>query len=543
MTNVNQEWEEALRWIASWDEAMLLQQQPQAMNVPVLPQGVTKLDELVQHAYSTILDDKREDFGGLVQDLSVLLQTCIDTCLREENFDLLVRKDDNDHSNLDGALSGNVKRSLVSWVFGDSLFRIPKTGLGYVNSFFIGMTRLLVVSIACYTLHFLGYGSPMLLQWYESISGREDHSPAWLLEHEKELEIIAKKSRQRKNSKKSKRKGSNKRLSSQRQSDKEDANAEKFETQSSSINNAIKKDSEREDVSIDIDKHAVDDNSWENYYLCPQTHSETVLETNQRSSKDKDPDDIVKDHHDGVPSSISIFSTSSSSYTVSNTEHSEDRNLSGSTSFEEPTRPPATLQNRTLNRPPLIMNSPPRKPLLVPTQEQRNLAAQRLREFQNAQIQRLMYQKKLSQSFKASSSSAVTSTSATAVSPPNSSLSSPQTQVLKPPPGFANPSDFPKSDMLEDTFLADNELLLSKLLDDDDNVDILSTDSGINSFPQESSLDPAAAPFVLEGFDAKEIVSPSNENKCDSKWDTNHGRPMPSLSDTMMKGVYGGSVW
>jgi hypothetical protein len=387
----------------------------------------------------------------------------------------------------------------------------------------------------------------MLLQWYESFSGREDnHSPAWLLEHEKELEF-AKKSRQRKNSsKKSKRKGSNKKQSSQRLPEKADENAVQRKSQSKPIGNTNKgEDSGRADAFFDSDKYVEDDDPWESYYHRPQTHTGTGYET-----RNKDHDNTAKEHHDGVPSSISIFSTSSSSYTVSNTEHSEDRNLSDSTSFDNRTPPPITSQSRTLNHQPLLMNSPPRKPLLVPTQEQRNQAAQRLREFQNAQIQRLMYRKKLSQSLKVSSNSAVTSTSTAIVSPPNSSLSSPQTQLLKPPPGFGRPSDIPtKSDMLEDTFFADNELLLSKLLDDDDNADddVLSTDSGINSFPQESSLDPAAAPFVLEGFDGKEMPSPVTESKLlDSNWDMSHGRPMPSLSDkghTMIKGVYGGSVW
>jgi hypothetical protein len=119
---------------------------------------------------------------------------------------------------------------------------------------------------------------------------------------------------------------------------------------------------------------------------------------------------------------------------------------------------------------------------------------------------------------------------------------------LRPPPGFAHHSgSHITQELQEDNFFADNELLLSKLLDDDDNIDDnLSKESGLDSFPHESSLDPSAAPFVLEGFNAKDDVTSSmpRSGDCDSKWELYRS---PSFSSengrAKMKGVYGGSVW
>jgi hypothetical protein len=546
MPSVNKEWEEALRWIASWDEALLLQQQ-QGIDMPGL-QGLARIDELWQQAYSSVLDDKREDFAAFINDLARLLQTCIDTCIQDDEFDVGLGGD-GDAS--DTALVGNlVKRSIFSWVLGDSLsvpFRIPKRTSGLIFStaqfLFSSAIRLVAASVAVYAVHCLRIRSPFLTQLHETIVGKDDSSPAWLIEHEKEVEL-AKKSRHRKNaSKKSKRKGSNKKPPSQQQTGKLSFNTAGWKSTTSHASNSRN----QQDDSMD-DLHSskqIDDDRWESNYHRPQTYSSkgdnATLSSDARSTKiDQDDTD---EHFDGVPSSISI---STSSFTMSNNDQSEDRNFSDSAALDEPSPRPSTQLNHTLHRQPRIMTSPPRN-MLVPTEEQRNQAAQQLREYQNAQIQRLMHQKKLSQTSQVPPSSEPKSTPITFDPTLRAPANFSSTKVVMPPPGFAQPANAQVNhNIQDDPFLSQNELLLSKLLDDDENIDdILSTDSGVDSFPQESSLDPSAAPFVLEGFDAKNAVSPSQDKKCDSKWgiDRSPSNLLTENNHVKMKGVYGGSVW
>lgn len=538
MTSINKEWEEALRWIASWDEAVL----HQGLEMSKL-QGLSKVDEakLWQQAYSTVLDDRREDFTSFVDDLARLLEACIDTCLKNEEFDLWRIEENSDESNAVMSIAGNlITRSFFSWIFGDSLslpFRIPfeKTDLVHpgIKFVFSRGIRLVVASVAAYAVHSIWNGSPLLLQWYDFFRCKEDNSPAWLIEHEKEVEM-AKKSRQRKISKKSKRKGLNKKQLSQQNTPKTNTIGKKSTDSPDTVNHSGNSQKcDVPDVPREYDGCIKDSNSCqESYYNHPQTHAGKEDESIHRLNTGIE-DGI--DDFDGVPSSISIS-------TVSNTVHSDDRNLSDSPALDESTPLPSP-SHHLLQHQSRIMISPTRKQLPVPTQEQRNEAAQRLRDFQNAQIQRLLYQKKLSRSLNVSSHSTTTSES-----PPSTLLSSPATKLLRPPPGFAHHSgSHITQDLQEDNFFADNELLLSKLLDDDDNIDDnLSKESGLDSFPHESSLDPSAAPFVLEGFNAKDDVTSSmpRSGDCDSKWELYRS---PSLSSengrAKMKGVYGGSVW
>ena len=532
MTTINKEWEEALRWIASWDEAVLQQHQPQRMDTLEF----NKIDELLYHAYSSVAGDKRQDYTSFVNDLTILLQTCIEKCLEDEAFDVWIEQEYiNDHD-ADMAVAENlVTKSFFSWVFGESLFRIPhqKTGLSVSSARYIlsGAIRLVAASVALYMVHCIWSGSFSLL--YQPRVINDDNSPEWLIEHEKEVEMI-KKSRQRKNSsKKSKRKGSNRKQSNQPQHVTSKSNTVEQKPKnpnppySTSHNHEVSNESRASLNNQDLDDDMKD--CWESNHLSQQTRFDKEKKT------ENDHDDAGADSFDGVPSSISI---STISQTVSNYDHTD---ISDTAPLNEPT-PPDTSQNHPRIHQPHIMNTPPRKPLLVPTEEQRNEAAQRLRDFQNAQIQRLMYQKKLKKSLQVSSVSGATSSITTVglESPLSSSINSPKLKVLKPPPGFENPSDAFNLDAQEDDLFADNQLLLSKLLDDDDNIDdILSTDSGNVSFPQESSLDPSAAPFVLDGFNAKEV--PSSEvdtQKCGSNWEK-----MSATPGAKVKGVYGGSVW
>lgn len=563
MSTVNKEWEEALRWIASWDEAVLLQQQQQQNHgvVEMPSYNLGRIDELWRQVYSSVLDDKREDFTAFVNDLARLLQTCIDTCLKDEGFDIWIDEEDGDGSDPGMDLVGDLAtQSFFSWAFRDSLalpFRISHENDGLVHRTiqFVasGATRLLAASLVVYLVHCLRTGLPLLSYTYdffgsihESLVGKDESSPAWLIEHEKEVEM-AKKSRQQKNSsKKSKRKGSNKKQSSQQQPS---ANTVGWKSNSPHI---TKTSASQEFTSDEHPKYVKDDDSndrWESYYRRPQPYSnkeEKVMLSSSAPMK-KDIDDMTDDNPDGVPSSISI---STSSCTTSNNDQSDYRTMSSSVTLDGHSSPSTPHLNHHIRRQPNIMNSPPRKPLLVPTEEQRNEAAQKLRDFQNAQIQRLMQQKKLSQSLKLTSNSAPTFTSNASKSPLSSSFNAPNAKVVQPPPGFVQTTNTQINQTIpEDHFFAQNELLLSKLLDDDDTLDdALSADSDVDSFPQESSLDPSAAPFVLEGFDATDAgvsFQPKKSADCEPKWGADR-----SSSDSLgvngrvtVKGVYGGSVW
>ena len=464
-----------------------------------------------QQAFSGILDDKREDFTSFVNDLARILQTCIDTCIKDEQFDTWIEEDNVDY---DTALSRSIRKSLFLLPF--RITSAQKAGLiGHHTSIvFKGAIRLLAASGAVYALHYVWNNSILLSQWHETLFGRNEDSPEWLIEHEREIEM-AKKSKQRKNSsKKSKRKGSSKKQFCKPQPIKLIANTPKRNSKTPHLEMSTKdNESTAADDSPMHERQRDDDSNdhWEHHYSQKNYAINSNTEHHHR-----DRYDFANDNFGGVPSSISI---STSSYTVSNNDQSEE-------TLGEPT--PSSTVSRRFN----ISNSPPRKPLLVPTEQQRNEAAERLREYQNAQIQRLMYQKKLYQGLKGSSAFQVISTN-----------------EVKPPPGFspAIESEY-NNDIQDDVFFADNELLLSKLLDEEDDVnDNISTDSGVVAFAQESSLDPSATPFVVEGFNGEnvDVDRKPNDNNCYSKWNIKCS-PAPSLNGVphaAIKGVYGGNVW
>jgi len=406
-----------------------------------------------------------------------------------------------------------------------------------VMIFITGAIRLMASSVAVYATYCIwNQVSPILWHRYGSLACRDDSSPSWLIEHEKELER-AKRSGQRKgSSKKSKRKGSN-----DKQSQQQSGTLKASETQPSA---KTVQSSTRHKTNIYLDHEdtappETDERHWEtNYYSHSQKYS-CKQDSSVPTKVENDKNDERDGHLDGVPSSISI--------SLSSVDNTDDINQSDSITLDEPNPP----TNHMFHRHTQILQSPTRKPLLVPTEEQRNEAAERLRAFQNAQIQRLLYRKKLEQSFAgACNSSSISAAPTTPASQLTSNVPFSRTQLVKPPPGFNHQADVQSNqDTQDDTFLTDNELILSKLLDDDedgDNMDNLSSSSGMDSFPRESSLDPSAAPFVLEGLvdNTKESVPASPT--CDSKWDI--GR-ISSLSisengsNAMMKGVYGGSVW
>jgi hypothetical protein len=237
------------------------------------------------------------------------------------------------------------------------------------------------------------------------------------------------------------------------------------------------------------------------------------------------------------------------------------------------------------------------KPPLVPTQEQRIEAAKQLREFQNAQVQRILLQRKLSQqNSKLSENSVILSVPQVSrlISPQTSRLLTAQnsaltqgnsfhstgtapsgmvpvqqsSNVLRPPPGLSHPSEaahtlntqqLPSEPMYDPdqliqeddkSFLADNELLISRLLDDDDEeVDDVEVPSSLDvrfeSMSPELSLDPSAAPFVGKSSAPSMVQAafPKTEIATGDAWQSGPSDLLKGSSPVRMKGVYGGSVW
>ena len=204
---------------------------------------------------------------------------------------------------------------------------------------------------------------------------------------------------------------------------------------------------------------------------------------------------------------------------------------------------------------------------LVPTQEQRNEAAKQLREFQNAQIQRLLRQRQLSKNWSGKGVSSNTTAesgllsvgSSHSVWHSSSALSlGQQKMVPKPPPGLVHPSENQTScnsclhNQNEKGFLTDNELFLSKLLDDEEDDVKVKQPSSVRISPRpvspESSLDPSAAPFVSSSIGSAQqsitLVSKPELFTGDAWQSISGDVSLKSSSPTrVMKGVYGGSVW
>jgi len=213
----------------------------------------------------------------------------------------------------------------------------------------------------------------------------------------------------------------------------------------------------------------------------------------------------------------------------------------------------------------------------VPSQEQREKAARRLREYQNAQIQRLILRRKLladqnanNPSLTAQNIAAIQIIAAAqrkkpgtlskppglsplpqstrldleATAPPTEILPTPtlvslpvveKKPVLRPPPGFAIPSTQAQFD----------SKILSEILDDDDDEDIDDLlHIGMESLPMvESSLDPSAAPFIGKPSDRSQSPSAILPYGEVSGWKATGTSLTASATKIKGIGVYGGSVW
>ena len=540
MKRVNSEWDAALSWIAGWEHH---QQLPPSAT---LDGGNDNADPpRDQDGYDTFVDD-----------LARLLENCIKQCIEDEHFETRIEKGepsgpgDTEESFSIGTL---VLRSFFGW-FVRSAF--PRVSFGKLDMISpesrVVMARafhLVASSVALYALHSLWvWASPAVSNWYSSLGYTE--SPEWLIEHEKELKQAKKTSKSRQ--KKKKRKQQLARRSGGRSKVEPIGREMQKESRIDRRTSARSTDAELAPETGLIAEEKLSSTS-------PQIRTP---ENAVQSSKDCASESQVSGTTDDIPSVISLPTTpaSSSASFKPTGSHLEDRDSPSDTSLQGP---PGLRLNT-----PLSHNGPlfAQKALPVPTQEQRNEAAKQLREFQNAQIQRLLLQKKLSQNSCAPAPQAQLSHQSSTLtsggsfhSVANSSTASAghRTKVLRPPPGLSHPAEEevvpPSIPNLEEdkAFLADNELLLSKLLEDDeDDADDMkappSLQVAIEAMSPESSLDPSAAPFVSAG----RVTSPSTHAVA-PKDDKGDGWQSPTTTELLkegspvssMKGVYGGSVW
>jgi len=200
----------------------------------------------------------------------------------------------------------------------------------------------------------------------------------------------------------------------------------------------------------------------------------------------------------------------------------------------------------------------PRPVFAVPTREERDEADRRLRDFQHAQIQRLMLRRRRSgggsggrspssPSLPAPGTVAAGGAPASSEGPPRPVGDAPvvalPTRVLRPPPGFA-----PALAEDDAEFLADNELFLARLLDDDDDEEEEVEEEVVGGGARPalaSSLDPAAAPFVAAGHGGEAAASREKP-----RWKDEDAWPRGPIAlgegggtPLRVGGVYGGSVW
>ena len=547
MKRVNSEWDAALSWIAGWEHHQQL------------PPSAT-----LDGGNDDNADPPRDQDGydTFVDDLARLLENCIKQCIEDEHFETRVEKGEpsGPGDTEDSFSIGNlVLRSFFGWFvrsafpmvsFGKQDMISPESRVVMARAF-----QFVASSVALYALHSLWvWASPTVSNWYSSLGYTE--SPEWLIEHEKELKQAKKTSKSRQ--KKKKRKQQLARRSGGR------SKVEPIGRETQKESRIERRISEGYHLGPDPSSHA--ESAPEPGLIAEEKLSSTspqicASETAVQTSKDCT-ESQVSSTTDDIPSVISLPTTpaSSSASFKPTGSHLEDRDSPSDTSLQGP---PGLRLNTPLSHNGTLFAQ---KALPVPTQEQRNEAAKQLREFQNAQIQRLLLQKKLSQNSCAPAPQAQLSHqsytltsggSFHSVATSSTASAGHRTKVLRPPPGLSHPAEEeevvpPSIPTLEEdkAFLADNELLLSKLLEDDeDDADDMkvppSLQVAIEAMSPESSLDPSAAPFVSAG----RVTSPSTHAVA-PKDDKGDGWQSPTTTELLkegspvsMKGVYGGSVW
>lgn len=569
MQRVNAEWDAALRWIAGWDHHHHM---PSTSSSPPLDGridlGSIRVNDSVALHGGESSDASQEVFNTFVDDLAKMLESCINQCIDNENFDDQTRNDYEGRGvAVASSIGGMVLRSFIQWIVGCSLPKLSfkQLGIKYLGCLSIlnKSFRYIASSVAAFVIVYgLTWASQSFFHWYSSLGYTE--TPEWLLEHEQEIQL-AKSSRARQR-KKSKRRELTKPTSGR--------------SKSATCNDESKIDSRTFEGSPGDDdlppKPSVkaDESAPPAGKSMSKSSSIRRAEKWQNESDSNDPAPFSTDSASGsqgssftedIPTMISCPSTSVTSFSSSQSppfkpigSHLEDQEeIPYISPLQGRSQPVFSLNSNLMSQGPL-----------VPTQEQRNDAAKQLREFQNAQIQRLLRHRQISQNWNDNSLSANSTAqgigllhggSFHSVGDSFCALSlSQQNKVLKPPPGLVHPSDTQtpcQSDLhnQNDTgFLTDNELFLSKLLDDEeDDVKVKASSSvriETRSMSPESSLDPSAAPFVsLNVASAQRSINlfPKSEKEKGDAWQSSPGEvTLNSNSPTrMMKGVYGGSVW
>ena len=456
-----------------------------------------------------------------------MLEACIEQCQSGEGF-LATHgssgEDDYVGAYGVGSVATSMKevlwRSIFSWVVGKSFGNLD-TAMHIVAS-----------SAAIYAVHsLLSLGWPLLTEWIGTIrSTQPQEAPDWLIQHEREIEL-AKTSQARRRQKKGSPSKKTKKRQKQKASTKGNTiNSVTAKQNCLSSGSGVEGSAQRNDnmaspATVDDIVQAPD---WDRK-CSPLGNKFGPSELNARSFVVSN-DSVGSSTSDGVPSVISLSSATSvtsspSIKPISSSPSNVPDNFHG---FHSP-----VVHNDMYSQ-----QFPRKNEFVVPTVEQRNEAANQLRDFQNAQIRRLVLerqQKVAHDSLCPAQNSLAANIAFEDNAVPVQKNAVPK--ALKPPPGFAELT--PVSHDRYQNNLEEEELLLSKLLDDDEEEEEKEELEGANDAPlpisTKSSLDPSAAPFFVanEGEGGKRHRLEPRSSKASNHWS----------GSNKIKGVYGGNVW
>jgi hypothetical protein len=494
MSRVNSEWDAALRWIAVWDNSTL--------------SGDISIDEWANH---------------VVDDLTTLLEACIEQCQSGEGFLATHGSfDEDDHVGTYGvgSVATSMKevlwRSIFSWVIGKSFGNLD-TAMHIVAS-----------SVAIYAVHsLLSSGWPLLTEWIgTSRSTQTEEAPDWLIQHEREIEL-AKTSQARRRQKKGSPSKKTKKRQKQKASTKGNtANSITAKQNSLSSGSGVEGSAQMNDNMASPAK--VDDivqaPGWD-HKRSPLGDNFEYVKLNAKSFGVSN-DSVGSGTSDGVPSVISLSSATS---------------VTSSPSIKPISSSPSNVPDNFHGfHPPTVHNDmysqqfPRKNTFVVPTVEQRNEAANQLRDFQNAQIRRLVLERQ--QKVAHDSLCPAQNNLAANIAFEDNVVPVQKKKALKPPPGFAELTPV-SHDCYQDN-LEEEELLLSKLLDDEDEEELEGIDDASLPISTKSSLDPSAAPFFVPNEGGEAEAGKRHRLEPRSSKASNHWS-----GSNKIKGVYGGNVW
>lgn len=473
MSRVNSEWDAALRWIAVWDN-------------------------------STLSGDIYE-WDHVVDNLTTVLEACIEQCQSGEGF-LATHgssgEDDYVGAYGVGSVATSMKevlwRSIFSWVVGKSFGNLDT------------VMHIVASSVAIYAVHsLLSSGWSLLTEWIGTIrSTQTEEAPDWLIQHEREIEL-AKTSQARRRQKK----GSPSKKTKKRQK-------QKVSTKGNTTNSVTAKQNSLSSGSGVEGSAQMNDNMRSplgDTFVSSKLNAKSFVVSN---------DSVGSSTSDGVPSVISLSSATSvtsspSIKPISSSPSNVPDNFHG---FHSP-----AVHNDMYSQ-----QFPRKNEFVVPTVEQRNEAANQLRDFQNAQIRRLVLERQ--QKVAHDSLCPAQNSLAANVAFEDNVVPVQKKKALKPPPGFAELTPV-SHDCYQDN-LEEEELLLSKLLDDEDEEELEGINDASLPISTKSSLDPSAAPFFVPNEGGEAEVGKRHRLEPRSSKASNHWS-----GSNKIKGVYGGNVW